>query len=134
MDIGLLPWNRLLSLKWRRARYQRQHLLMNVYGWLAGIEWDPASVAQTPFQCTLDIMVQGSRRDSGDDRIDCFESLQAVARESHGLAWGKLAELPWGCKKCCLDHNGEKALFGSIPGSNNEQFPSRLWYSKIHVI
>ena len=59
-------------------------------GRLVGVKRDSASVAQTPVQSTLDVMVQGARGDTGDDRIDSLESLKARARESvsgFGESW-----------------------------------------------
>lgn len=56
-------------------------------GRLVGVEGDSVSVAQTPVQGTLDIMVQGARGNTGDDGIDGLESLEAGSRESMGGLW-----------------------------------------------
>lgn len=53
-------------------------------GRLVGVKGDSASVAQTPVQSTLDVVVQGARGDTGDDGIDRFESLETGAWESMG--------------------------------------------------
>ena len=56
-------------------------------GRLVGVEGDSASVAQTPVQGTLDVMVQGSRGNAGDDGVDRFESLETGSWESMGGFW-----------------------------------------------
>ena len=53
-------------------------------GRLVGVKGDSASVAQTPVQSTLDVVVQDARGDTGDDGIDRFESLETGAWESMG--------------------------------------------------